>query len=285
MWAPASSSSLPTPGTLVGLRGAVAGDSVHDDLRPPQQTSELSTFDRWKCQLFGQNALKWWKVETLAHALSAMRAAPDFYCVRCPPKCGHVAGFSPEKNAVWICGNLVHNPFEFRRLLAHELVHAFDYARAHMRTREHLLCTEIRAWSLSGQCDLWVNFWKFLGDDMIDRKQRCVKENALLSVRQKEISAGTTRRGRSTASTLKPQELNTDSVGLGAMVEGKPGGSMEGGVKLELLPVVKRDGNITKPERTGAIDAEIFRQCYDDHWPFTAKAHLDTSWRKPARGA
>ncbi|CAD7970167.1 unnamed protein product [Amoebophrya sp. A25] len=53
---------------------------------------ELSAFDHWKCQLFGKFSLRWWKVDTLAHALSAMQRPPDFLAIRCPSRCDHRCG-------------------------------------------------------------------------------------------------------------------------------------------------------------------------------------------------
>lgn len=191
--------------------------------------SALSTFEREKMKLYSQFAFSWWRVSTLSHALSAMKAPPDLVAVRCPSDAPHRAGYHPNKHTVWVCGNLVHNPFEYRRLLAHELVHAFDFARAKIDVANpaHVACTETRAYNLSGECDLWVNWWSSLGDDMVDYKQRCIKEGV-----RKSMAQGPESR--------------------------------------------KDDGE--------HVD-RVFRKCFDDHWPFTAKAHLDTSWRDPARSS
>lgn len=160
--------------------------------------------------------VRWWKVDILLNALSAMNAPVDLVCVRCPHDVTHSekvlgeymfailswtrdfphkefnleklnanfskfsgnsltvttecswlcagrllmstagAGFSPSKNTVWMCGNHFWNPFQFRRILAHELVHAFDFARAKIDTAniDHIACTEIRAANLSGECEV-----------------------------------------------------------------------------------------------------------------------------------
>merc|ERR1712118_326493 len=86
-----------------------------------------------------------------------------------------MGGYSPRHHRVWICANRFWNPFEFRRVLAHELIHAFDFARAKIDPTScvHIACTELRAWNLSGECDLWTKWFDFLGEDMINRKQRC----------------------------------------------------------------------------------------------------------------
>eukprot|EP00913_Durusdinium_trenchii_P028692 g26908.t1 len=52
-------------------------------------------------------------------------------------------------------------------VLVHELTHAFDFARAKVDTGScvHIACTEIRAWNLSGECDLWRNSFKYFGEE------------------------------------------------------------------------------------------------------------------------
>ncbi|EER06092.1 kub3-prov protein, putative [Perkinsus marinus ATCC 50983] len=66
-----------------------------------------------------------------------------------------------------MCGNHFWNPFQFRRILAHELVHAFDFARAKIDTAniDHIACTEIRAANLSGECELWTKWTDYIGED------------------------------------------------------------------------------------------------------------------------
>ena len=141
---------------------------------------------RWYTRQFG---FTWWKVDILVNALSAMNAPVDVMCVHCPADAPHRAGYSPRLNKVWVCANLFWNPFELRRVLAHELVHAFDFARAKLdvNDKQHVACTEIRAWNLSGECELWRKFGDYAADDplglrMWSRKQRCVKEGALRSM-------------------------------------------------------------------------------------------------------
>ncbi len=136
-----------------------------------------------------QFAFPWWRVNILLNALSAMNAPVDLVTVQCPADAPFKAGFSPKHNKIWLCANLIHNPFMHRRLLAHELVHAFDFARAKVDPSQpsHVACTEIRAYTLSGECDLWTKFFQYAADDwlgtkMFSRKQQCVKDGALRSM-------------------------------------------------------------------------------------------------------
>jgi len=154
----------------------------------PKCDSSLTSWQFKSCQFLSKQAFRFWKVEILVNALSAMKAPVDLVCVRCPADVRHRAGYSPKYNRIWMCANRFWNPFEFRRVLVHELTHAFDFARAKVDTGScvHMACTEIRAWNLSGECDLWANSFKYMGEDMINRKQRCVKDGALASLLENE---------------------------------------------------------------------------------------------------
>eukprot|EP00747_Dinoflagellata_sp_TGD_P185667 gnl/TRDRNA2_/TRDRNA2_42319_c0_seq1.p1 gnl/TRDRNA2_/TRDRNA2_42319_c0~~gnl/TRDRNA2_/TRDRNA2_42319_c0_seq1.p1 ORF type:complete len:224 (+),score=21.39 gnl/TRDRNA2_/TRDRNA2_42319_c0_seq1:107-778(+) len=154
----------------------------------PQCDPNLSGWEFQMCRSYSQYAFGWWKVKILVNALSAMKAPVDLVCVRCPTDVRHRAGYSPKHNRVWMCANHLWNPFEFRRVLAHELVHAFDFARARVDPSNcvHVACTELRAWNLSGECDLWTRWFDFLGEDMINRKQRCIRDQALASLTENE---------------------------------------------------------------------------------------------------
>ena len=134
-------------------------------------------------------AFPWWRVNILLNSLSAMNAPVDLISIQCPQDAAFKAGFSPKHNKVWMCANLIHNPFQYRRLLAHELVHAFDFARAKVDANnlQHVACSEVRAYTLSGECDLWTKFFQYAADDwlgtkMFSRKQQCVRDGALRSM-------------------------------------------------------------------------------------------------------
>ena len=95
---------------------------------------------------------------------------------RCPQDSPHKAGYSPKHNVVWVCSNLIFNPFEFRRLVAHELIHAFDFARAKIDATNlnHVACSEVRAHNLSGECELWTKAWEYFGGRYLGERQRWV---------------------------------------------------------------------------------------------------------------
>eukprot|EP00920_Eleutheroschizon_duboscqi_P019943 GHVT01047718.1.p1 GENE.GHVT01047718.1~~GHVT01047718.1.p1 ORF type:complete len:529 (-),score=103.39 GHVT01047718.1:179-1765(-) len=110
----------------------------------------LSKYESFLCWSAFQN----WRVKVLANSLSAMGRPVDLVLTECPAGLGHGAGYSPHLHVVWICRRPLLSPFAFRRLLIHELVHAFDFARANLHPDDctHVACSEIRAWNLSGQC-------------------------------------------------------------------------------------------------------------------------------------
>jgi mitochondrial inner membrane protease ATP23 len=69
--------------------------------------------------------------------------------------------------------------------LSHELVHAFDQCRAHIKWNNLVqhACTEIRASALSGECDIAqeINRGKVMFN-IAGKHQDCVKRRAELSV-------------------------------------------------------------------------------------------------------
>lgn len=78
------------------------------------------------------------------------------------------AGFGPGANAVAIAPTSAPPVLPF--IVAHELVHAFDWCRARVDRCEHLACTEVRAANLSGECE---------GGE----RGACVRRSAVASVR------------------------------------------------------------------------------------------------------
>jgi len=183
-----SSSSSSSSRNYAHSKLKVLSSDLHMD---PICDSNLSQWDFWRCKLFAQNAFGFWKVNYLLHALTAMNAPVDLVMVQCPSNVMHRAGYSPKHHKVWMCGNHFWNPFEFRRVLTHELIHAFDFARAKIEedNLDHIACTEIRAWNLSGECDLWTKWMTYLGEDMINQKQRCIKEYTQASMHEGEKPA------------------------------------------------------------------------------------------------
>ena len=67
--------------------------------------------------------------------------------------------------------------------LAHELVHAYDQCRAHVRWNDcrHHACSEVRASNLSGECDFSNEVAR--GHFAVTNQQRaCARRRAMLSV-------------------------------------------------------------------------------------------------------
>ena len=76
-------------------------------------------------------------------------------------------------------------------MLVHELVHAYDQCRAHVRWADcrHHACSEVRASNLSGECDVSNEIAR--GNFGVQSQQQaCVRRRALLSVGFNEHCAG-----------------------------------------------------------------------------------------------
>lgn len=95
----------------------------------------------------------------------------------------HAPGTPDYKPKILMVAEHVQDQSIFDRTLVHELVHAYDQCRANVdwKNRKHHACSEIRASSLSGECDLSqeINRGKF---GITAHHQTCVKRRAALSL-------------------------------------------------------------------------------------------------------
>lgn len=64
---------------------------------------------------------------------------------------------------VVVCQDRLFSETEFKNVMMHELIHAFDDCRAHMDVTncDHHACTEIRASKLSGECNFLEEVRRF----------------------------------------------------------------------------------------------------------------------------
>ncbi|WLF79508.1 Mitochondrial inner membrane protease atp23 [Lodderomyces elongisporus] len=92
-------------------------------------------------------------------------------------------GFDPNHGIV-LCSNYIRSKWQLEDILAHELVHVYDYMKFNVNMsdlRQHA-CTEIRASMLSGECRVW-NEMKKTGMGNFGKKfQECIRRRAVLSV-------------------------------------------------------------------------------------------------------
>ncbi|ETW46719.1 hypothetical protein PFMALIP_05244 [Plasmodium falciparum MaliPS096_E11] len=91
----------------------------------------------------------------------------------------YVGGYNPINNTIWLCSNNITNYYKLKYILTHELIHAFDFARANidMYNCKHIACSEIRAYNLSNQCN-YFNSKYFVGHkDVFNSSKSSVIEN------------------------------------------------------------------------------------------------------------
>lgn len=131
-------------------------------------------------------------VQTLIDSVEALgcKIPKDFFACRpCDAGIsgGFVVGSADAKDyqpKVVVCSNVLMEQETFEHTLIHELIHAYDVCRVKKFDFEnciHHACTEIRASSLSGECNYIHeiargNFTYTLGHN------KCVKRRAQLSV-------------------------------------------------------------------------------------------------------
>lgn len=94
-------------------------------------------------------------------------------------------GYDPELNQIVVCQNVATKEGIVQGILAHEMIHMFDYCRNKLdfKNLDHLACTEIRAANLT-HCSFLSAFYQ--GDaspfNIKQRHQECVKKKAAYSI-------------------------------------------------------------------------------------------------------
>lgn len=163
---------------------APAPESIfHDDAGDPAEARSCRN-------LVGKAFASCPKVRLMQQALSALGKSVDtelVKCVHCPDGTAAAGGYIPERGQVVLCQQWVaKQPGEVQNTIVHEMVHAYDDARALMDWNDltQHACTEIRAANLSGDCTArreidrgQLNPLRFGGTGM-----RCVRRRAQLSV-------------------------------------------------------------------------------------------------------
>ena len=159
--------------------GGVLGNGLGD----PEEAS--------KCRTLVSSALaKCPKVKFMLQSLAALGVNADenfVQCAHCPDGAAAAGGYIPDKRMVVLCQQWVAQaPGEVENTLVHEMVHAFDDARAYINWQDltQHACTEIRAARLSGDCTFGreldrgnVNLLRMGG-----LGARCIRRRAELSV-------------------------------------------------------------------------------------------------------
>ncbi|XP_076800913.1 mitochondrial inner membrane protease ATP23 homolog [Clavelina lepadiformis] len=136
-------------------------------------------------------------VGTLIEAMSDAGCKVNPYkhiCIEdCHSNFNIFGGFDSENNQVVLCQNKFDDVYldfdkfaQMESLLSHELVHAFDHCRANVdfyTNPKHLMCSEIRAASLSGQCTYGSNVIESTLNAVQSYHKTCVRKAALRSFR------------------------------------------------------------------------------------------------------
>ncbi len=181
-------SSLVRPGT---------SDFVSADLSLSNDSSSKYEQSMGTVQtMIVDHARKWWKVDILLNAISALNSPVSLKLVPTQSNKSPIVYFT-STNAIEISRGEVINPFKFRRLLARGLVYAFDNARGNLdfHNIDHVTCTSVRAFNISGECDLWTKWLDYFGDDPLGRdmysmKQRCIRKKVEEQIIMESVHSG-----------------------------------------------------------------------------------------------
>ncbi len=111
---------------------------------------------------------------------------PRIVIAACPPELA--GGFSPDtsdpsRSAILLCSNRVYSKQHMEDTLAHEMIHWWDHCRFKVKWDDlrHHACSEIRAASLSGDCNI-SREWKRRNFAFSKQHQACARRRAILSV-------------------------------------------------------------------------------------------------------
>jgi inner membrane protease ATP23 len=128
------------------------------------------------------------KAKFLFRALGRLGCRVDpWKFVNCVPCIDRISGAfhaaEGDTYEVVMCQNYLSSQDQFNQVLTHELVHAYDVCRAELdftNCKQHA-CTEVRAASLSGDCDFWEEVSR--GNvSFSNNHRRCVRRRAIKSV-------------------------------------------------------------------------------------------------------
>ena len=107
----------------------------------------------------------------------------------CDPDSNLFGVFDQENNQIVLCQNKFRSMHStqgkqraMEHLLSHELIHAYDHCRANANfydAPEHMMCSEIRAAALSGECMLKYNKIDAVFDGFSGFHKTCVKSRAM----------------------------------------------------------------------------------------------------------
>jgi inner membrane protease ATP23 len=145
---------------------------------------------RAQCEAYKASGLKNSAIKFLMKAMTRQGCcvSPDYFqCRRAATvdAAGALEHDDQGRTSVSLFFNCLRSEKHAHDTMLHELVHAYDYCRAHVdwSNLHHHACTEIRAANLSGDC----NFGSELSRGRIffqDHHKECVKRRAALSVAQ-----------------------------------------------------------------------------------------------------
>lgn len=155
------------------------------------KTNELKKL--LKSVLYGKNRTPFVDLLLAALADAGCPVKPEIHIVieDCLDNCNIIGAFDSYNNQIVLCKNrfngnesVTSKTISLQQTLSHELIHAFDHCRAHVdfyNNPAHLMCSEIRAASLSGQCMVSQNFVSSALSAFKLYHQHCVRSNALSS--------------------------------------------------------------------------------------------------------
>jgi inner membrane protease ATP23 len=190
--------------TRARLAAAINRPSLVDILPSPNEAvakQRMSDYDLARkkfdsdyfmaCEAFKTQALtEHKKSKFMLRALGRLGCSVDpWKFVNCVPCVDEITGaFHSVEDGTYeviMCQNFIQSQAQFNQVLTHELVHAYDACRANLdltNCKQHA-CTEVRASTLSGDCDFWEEVFRGDSWKIPGLHRKCVRRRAIKSVR------------------------------------------------------------------------------------------------------
>jgi inner membrane protease ATP23 len=129
-------------------------ETPNDDDQEHQEHQQHIKCEKWKQKLFQSSPVVQFMLEQLKKVGCEFNFDKHFLCAPCD--LSRSGGFLPS-HGVLLCQNRLMHKQHLQDTLIHELIHAFDHCTTHVNWNncEQLACSEIRAVSLSGECQ-WL---------------------------------------------------------------------------------------------------------------------------------
>mmetsp|Transcript_21292 Transcript_21292/g.29832 ORF Transcript_21292/g.29832 Transcript_21292/m.29832 type:complete len:210 (-) Transcript_21292:49-678(-) len=169
---------------------------------PAEKKTTLALENLDRCRRYKEAAFKDKRVSFLMKML-AVYGCPvqqhDFvHCMEFPKEIKANGSFRIKEDDtvdIVLGSNVIKSEKDTTRILRHELIHALDHCKYDVKWSDpkQMACSEIRAASLSGDCDYITELARGANPSMSNHHKKCVRRRAAFSIRHSPTSPNMTQ--------------------------------------------------------------------------------------------